>query len=138
MKFWIIGFTPATYEVVKKNKTIGVRANVWNRFSKDINIGDKFISYVSSRVVFDSIGTITSNATFEEDMLFDQVKCYPGRRKVEFEKINLDVSAKELFYGMAPFNEKNTHAGNYIMIKGGFVEICRTDYEWLIKEMNTK
>jgi len=135
MKYWVIGFTPSTYEVVKKQKTIGVRANVWGRFSTEMQIGDKFVSYVSSRVIFDSIGTITSNARFEEDMLFDQVKFYPSRRKIEFEKINLSVPATKLFNGIAPFNEKNTHAGNYLMIKGGFVEVCKADYDWLVKEL---
>lgn len=134
MKYWIIGFTPETYEIVKKHNTIGVRPDVWKRFSETISIGDRFIGYISRTVMFDSFGTIASKASFEEDMIFDETKFYPGRRQVTFEKTELRIPAKVLFNGILPFNEINTAPGNYIMLRGGFVEISKTDYDWLISE----
>jgi len=135
MKYWIIGFSPETYKIVKAKKTIGVRANVWKRFSEELGVGDAFVGYVSREVIFDSIGKITGDAEFKEDMIFHDEKFYPGRRTVEFEKIGIKKPAKELFDGIEPFNEIRTVPGNYLMCRGGFVEILKEDFDWLIKEI---
>lgn len=135
MKYWIIGFTPETYKVVQEKKMIGVRKDVWKRFSEEMNVGDKFIGYLSKLVLFDSLGTIKGEATFEEDFAFHPEKWYPGRRRISFEKIGIKKPAMDLFWAMKPFNEVNTVPGNYIMCKGGFVEISKTDYEWLLQKI---
>lgn len=90
---------------------------------------------MSKVVLFDSIGTIKSEATFEEDFPFHAEKWYPGRRKVNFEKIGLSVPARELFMGIEPFNEVNTAPGNYIMCRGGFVEVSRKNFDWLLSKL---
>lgn len=138
MSNWVIGFTPETYTVVKRKSMIGVRKDVWKRFSDEMRVGDKFIGYISKLVIFDSIGTIQSDATFEEDFAFHPDKWYPGRRKVSFEKVGLAVQARDLFMGIQPFNEINTVPGNYIMCKGGFVKISATDFNWLLGKIEKK
>lgn len=135
MKFWIILFTPETYEAVKKLKKIGVRSNVWKSFSEKMTVGDQFIGYVSKKLLFDSLGKITSDASFEEDMIFPGEKWFPCRRKVEFDKVGLKHPSGDLFHGVAPFNETNTGPGNYMMCKGGFVEVSKKDFDWLKKEI---
>ena len=137
MKFWIILFTPETYDAVKKLNKIGVRSNVWKSFSESMAIGDQFIGYVSEKRLFDCLGEITSEASFEEKNIFPGEKAFPCRRKVEFNKIGLKHPSGDLFYGVAPFNEKNTPPGNYLMIKGGFVEISKKDFDWLRKEIGS-
>lgn len=135
MKYWIIGFTPETYKVVQEKKMIGVRKNIWKRFSEVMSVGDKFIGYLSKLVLFDSLGTIESEATFEEDFAFHPEKLYPGRRQISFEKIGLKKPAMNLFWAMKPFNEINTVPGNYIMCLGGFVEISKIDFDWILSEL---
>jgi len=103
-----------------------------------MHIGDKFIGYISKLVLFDSFGTIQSDATFEEDFAFHPEKWYPGRRKVILEKVGLAVQARELFLGIQPFNEINTVPGNYIMCKGGFVKISEKDFKWLYGRIESK
>lgn len=134
MKYWIIGFTPETYKVVQEKKMIGVRKDVWKRFSEEMNVGDKFIGYLSKVVLFDSLGTIKGEATFEEDFAFHPEKWYPGRRKISFEKTGIKKPAMDLFWAIKPFDEINTVPGNYIMCKGGFVEISKKEYDWLIEQ----
>lgn len=135
MKHWIILFTPETYEVVKAKSLIGVRANVWKSFSENMKVGDRFIAYVSKKMTFDGFGAITGEATFEEDKPFHEDKWFPCRRKVKFEKTSLDKSSRDLFQGIAPFNEANTGPGNYMMCKGGFVEISKKDFDWLFAKI---
>lgn len=134
MKYWIIGFTPETYEVVRAKKMIGVRKDVWTRFSENMSIGDKFIGYLSKLVLFDSVGSIRGDASFEEDFAFHPHKWYPGRRQVEFDSVDLKVPAKALFMGIEPFNEVYTTPGNYIMCRGGFVEISKKNFDWLLSK----
>ncbi len=131
MKHWILLFTPETYELVKKHSTIGVRSNVWKSFSENMKPGDRFIGYISKKMQFDCVGTITGDATFEETMLFHDQKWFPCRRRVKFEKTGLAKPSGDLFHGVAPFNEANTGPGNYLMCKGGFVEVSKNDYDWL-------
>ncbi|HNV72346.1 MAG TPA: EVE domain-containing protein [Candidatus Ozemobacteraceae bacterium] len=131
MKHWIMLFTPETYELVKKHSTIGVRSNVWKSFSENMKVGDRFIGYVSRQMIFDATGTITGDATFEETMLFHDQKWFPCRRRVKFEKTGLNKPSSDLFHGVAPFNEVNTGPGNYLMCKGGFVEVSKKDFDWL-------
>ncbi|MBF0502322.1 MAG: EVE domain-containing protein [Candidatus Riflebacteria bacterium] len=131
MKHWIILFTPETYEVVKEKSLIGVRSNVWKSFSENMKVGDRFISYVSKKMTFDGFGTIAGEATFEETQIFHEDKWFPCRRKVKFEKTGLNSPSGELFHDIAPFNEANTGPGNYLMCKGGFVEVSKKDFDWL-------
>ena len=100
-----------------------------------MDIGDRFISYVSQDIKFDGWGTITDEATFEERKVFHDDKWFPCRRKVKFEKICLNKSTGDLFHGVAPFNEVNTGPGNYLMCKGGFVEISAKDFDWLLTKI---
>jgi len=135
MKHWILLFTPETYDLVKKHSTIGVRANVWKRFSEEMKTGDRFIGYISKKMTFDCLGAISGDATFEETMLFHDEKWFPCRRKVKFEKTGLSKPSSDLFHGIAPFNTVNTGPGNYLMCKGGFVEVSQKDFNWLMAEI---
>ncbi len=135
MKHWTILFTPETYEMVKKHSMIGVRANVWKTFSENMEVGDRFVIYVSKKMIFDGHGSISGKATFEETKVFHEDKWFPCRRKVKFEKTGLAHPSGDLFHGIPPFNEVNTGPGNYLMCKGGFVEISKKDFEWLMKEI---
>ena len=138
MKHWIILFTPETYEAVKKLGTIGARANVWKAFSEGMAKGDRFIGYVSKKMLFDAIGTIASDATFEEKQIFPGDKLFPCRRKIAFEKTGLNAPSGDLFHGIAPFNEIGCGPGNYLMCKGGFAEIDKANFEWLLKQLSQK
>ena len=131
MKHWVLLFTPETYELVKKLSTIGVRSNVWKSFSENMKPGDRFIGYVSKKMIFDCVGTISGDAAFEETMLFHYQKWFPCRRKVKFEKTGMAKPSGDLFNAVSPFNEANTGPGNYLMCKGGFVEIPKKDFNWL-------
>lgn len=132
MKHWVILFTPETYDVVKQKSLIGVRANVWKSFSENMKVGDRFISYVSKKMTFDGFGTIAAEAVFEETKFFHEDKWFPCRRKVKFEKTGLGKPSGDLFQGIAPFNEVGTGPGNYLMCKGGFIEISKKDFDWLL------
>ncbi|MDP2364157.1 MAG: hypothetical protein Q8M94_10350 [Ignavibacteria bacterium] len=136
MKHWIILFTPETFEAVKRLHTIGVRGNVWKSFSEKMGKGDRFIGYISKKMLFDSFGVIDSEPIYEEKAVFPGDKLFPCRRKVKFEKINLNKPSGNLFSGIAPFNEVPTGPGNYLMVKGGFVEISEKDFNWLLKEIS--
>lgn len=139
MKHWVILFTPETYEAVKKLGMIGVRANAWKTFSKGMGKGDRFIGYVSKKMIFDAIGTIAGDANFEEKEIFPGDKLFPCRRKVTFEKTGINAQSCDLFHGVSPFNEVNCGPGNYLMCKGGFVEISQKDFDWLeAKTLNSK
>ncbi len=135
MKHWIILFTPETYEVVKAKALIGVRSNVWKSFSENMQAGDRFITYISKKMAFDGFGTITGEATFEETKVFHDEHWFPCRRKVKFEKVGLNKPSGDLFHGVAPFNEANTGPGNYLMCKGGFVEVSKKDFDWLLGQI---
>jgi len=137
MRYWIILFTPATYESVKQLHTLGVRSNVWKSFSENMSKGDRFIGYISKVMLFDSLGTISSDATFEEKVVFPGDNLFPCRRKFKFEKVGLAKPSSDLFNGVSPFNELTTGPGNYLMIKGGFVEISEQDFSWLSKEISS-
>lgn len=135
MRYWILCFAPETYEVVKEKGMIGVRMNVRQRFVKDMNKGDKFISYVSKQMILDGWGTVESDAFMGEDKIFCKDKLFPHRRSVCFEEVSKNRSADNLFMGVEPFNKVNTPPGNYMMCKGGFVEISERDFRWLLTEM---
>jgi len=135
MKHWIILFTPETYELVKAKSMIGVRANVWKSFSEKMQVGDRFITYLSKKMTFDGYGTIAGDAVFEETRIFHEDKWFPCRRPVKFEKVGLNKPSAGLFNGVAPFNEANTGPGNYLMCKGGFVEVSQKDFNWLMAEI---
>lgn len=137
MKHWVILFTPETYEMVKTKSLIGVRSNVWKSFSENMKPGDRFISYISKRMTFDGFGTITSDAVFEDTKIFHEEKRFPCRRKVKFEKTGLEKSSGDLFQGVAPFNEVGTGPGNYLMCKGGFVEVSKKDFDWLFSRITS-
>lgn len=135
MKHWIILFTPETYELVKEKSMIGVRANVWKSFSENMKPGDRFVAYISKKTIFDGCGTIAGEAVFEESKMFHEDKWFPCRRPVKFEKTGLKKPSQELFFGIEPFNELNTAPGNYLMLKGGFVEVSQKDFNWLMAEI---
>jgi len=137
MRFWVVLFTPDTYEAVKRLNTIGVRSNVWKSFSEKMAKGDRFIGYVSKVMLFDSYGVISSDATFEENPAFPGDNLFPCRRKIKMEKAGLGKPSGDLFNGVAPFNELSTGPGNYLMLKGGFVEISSKDFSWLLKEISS-
>lgn len=137
MRYWVILFTPSTYEAVKRLHTIGVRSNVWKSFSENMSKGDRFIGYISKSMLFDSFGTVASDATFEENAIFSGDILFPCRRKVKFEKVGLAKPSSNLFNGVSPFNELATGPGNYLMLKGGFVEIGEKDFSWLLKEVSS-
>jgi len=135
MKYWLILFTPETYEVVKEKALIGVRSNVWKAFSENMKPGDRFISYISKKMMFDGFGTIAGDTVFEDTVIFHEEKCFPCRRKVTFEKTGIGKPSGDLFHGVAPFNEVGTAPGNYLMCKGGFVEISKKDFDWLFSRI---
>lgn len=135
MKHWLILFTPETYEVVKAKSLIGVRSNAWKAFSEKMKTGDRFISYISKEMTFDGFGIISGDATFEGTNFFHEDKWFPCRRKVRFEKNGLAKPSGDLFFGVAPFNEVGTSPGNYLMCKGGFVEISKKDFDWLFSRI---
>lgn len=137
MKQWIILFTPETYDVVKAKSLIGVRSNVWKSFSENMKPGDRFIAYVSKKMTFDGFGTIAGDAVFEDTKIFHEEKWFPCRRKVKFEKTGLEKPSGDLFQGVAPFNEVGTGPGNYLMCKGGFVEISKKDFDWLFSRITS-
>jgi len=70
------------------------------------------------------------------DKSFHENKSFPCRRKVKFEKTGLDKPSRDLFHGIAPFNEVNTGPGNYLMVKGGFVEVSKKDFDWLFAKIS--
>ncbi len=135
MKYWIIVFTPETYEAAKKKSLIGVRTSVKKRFEEIITEGDIFVTYVSRQVLFDGYGKISGKAFVDETPIFGENPVFPCRRKVTFEKAGLKKPAKEIFWGIEPFNTLNTSPGNYLLLKGGFVEISKNDYNWLMGEL---
>ena len=135
MKYWIILFTPETYEVVKVKSLIGVRSNAWKSFSQNMKPGDLFISYISKKMIFDGFGTIVGDAVFEDTKIFHEDKWFPCRRKVKFEKTGLGKPSGALFHGVAPFNEVGTGPGNYLMCKGGFVEVSKKDFDFLFSSI---
>jgi hypothetical protein len=131
LRYWILCFSPETYGVVKEKGVIGVRMNARKRFVEDMGSGDKFITYVSRIMKLDGWGTIESDAFAGEDNIFCKDKVFPYRRQVCFEEVGLEKSADQLFFRVEPFNKANTQPGNYMMCKGGFVEISQKDFEWL-------
>jgi|APSaa5957512622_1039677.scaffolds.fasta_scaffold137576_1 hypothetical protein len=133
MQYWIFCISPATYPGVLKHKTVGVRENVIKRFRK-IKKGDAFIVYVSKDKVFSGYGTIKSDTFEENTLIFSKEKVFPNRVKVKFEESKLKKPAKELLFGLKPF-EESWNPGNLIMCKGGFIEIDKGDYQWLLKEI---
>jgi len=135
VKYWIILFTQETYEIVKSKSLIGVRSNVWKAFSENMKVGDHFISYVSKKMTFDGFGAITGEAVFEDTKIFHEEKWFPCRRRVRFEKVGLAKPSGDLFHGIPPFNAVNTGPGNYLMCKGGFVEVTKKDYHWLLSQI---
>lgn len=137
MKNWVVLFTPTTYESVKRLGIIGVRPNVWGPFSKTMSVGDRFIGYVSKTMIFDSYGFIDGAAITDEKPIFPGNSLFPCRRRVRFEKTGLNKPSGDLFYGVAPFNELSTGPGNYLMIKGGFVEVSEKDFSWLLRSITS-
>lgn len=133
MQFWIFGVSPATFSSVSKYKTIGVRENCKKRF-KAIKNGDAFIVYVSKEKVFRGYGTIESDTFEDNTLIFSKEKIFPNRVKVKFEEKKFQKPAKDLLYGLKPF-EESTNAGNLLMCMGGFVKINKGDYQWLLSEI---
>lgn len=135
MKYWIIVLTPETYETAQKKQLIGVRTNEKKRFTNELADQDCFITYVSRKKVFDGYGKIKGDAFYDETAIFGQNGEFPCRRGVVFHKTGLETPCGELFWGVEPFNQINTSGGNYLLLRGGFVEITKKDYYWLKKEI---
>lgn len=136
MKYWVLVFSPETYDIVKANNLIGVRENVRPRFEKEMSVGDPFIAYISRKIIFDAFGTIASHHQYSEKQIFGAKAVFPCRREVSFEKIGINKPIGDLFWGVAPFNKTAASAGNYLLLKGGFVEISKKDFTWLKSEIS--
>lgn len=128
-------FTPETYEVVAAKSIIGVRENVKKSFTEKMKPGDMFIVYISRKMVFDGFGVISGEVTFEKSKIFHAEKNFPYRRQVVFEKMGLNKHSGSLFGEIAPFDKVNTGPGNYLMVKGGFVEVSKVDFYWLLDKI---
>lgn len=135
MKHWVLVFSPDTYDVVKQKLVVGVRHHFRKSFSEKIQEGDRFITYISKKIMFDGFGSFRSEAYFDETPIFHEEKIFPFRRKIDFEVTDLKKRCGELFWGIEPFNRINTSPGNWLMCCGGFVEISAKDFNWLIKEI---
>jgi hypothetical protein len=134
MKYWIFCISPVTYPGVTKYKTVGVRENAKKRFQA-IKKGDAFIVYVSKEKAFRGYGKIESDAFEDKSLIFSEEKIFPNRVKIKFENSNIVKPAKDLLFGLKPFQE-SWNPGNLMMCKGGFIEIDKEDYQWLISEIS--
>jgi hypothetical protein len=133
MTHWLFCVNQSTFPNVVKHKTVGVRENRKKSFGA-IKKGDAFVVYVSKEKVFRGYGTITSDPFEDNTLIFSKEKVFPNRVKVKFAESKLEKPAKDLLYGLKPF-EESVNAGNLLMCKGGFIEINKGDYQWLLKEI---
>lgn len=130
MKNWILICSPDTYEIVKAKNIVAVRQNTWKRFSEEISKGDNFIIYVSKLCILDAIGRFKSDANFVEEM-FNEERFFPCRRKIEFLSKNLAKPVGSIFSEIEPFRSVNTGPGNFMVCKGGFVELSDSNFNKL-------
>jgi len=134
MKFWVLVFSPQMYELVKKYKTIGVVDRVWHSFSEQLSIGDKFIAYISRTKCIDSVGSITSDAMYQTTEVFsDDALLFPCRREVSFLHKGLAMPENGVLKQFAPFSKIKTYPGNYLMLKGGFVQIAESAFASIVE-----
>jgi hypothetical protein len=133
MKYWLFLINPSTYPNVIKHKIVGVRENCKKRF-REIKKGDFFIVYVSQEKKFQGYGSIESDPFEDTVPIFSKEKIFPNRAEVKFENTAIDKPAKELLFGLKPFQE-TWNPSNILMCKGGFIEIDKNDYQWLLNEL---
>jgi predicted RNA-binding protein len=133
MKYWLFCINQATFPNVIKNNIIGVRKDRKKSFSH-IKNGDAFVVYISKEKVFRGYGHIESDPFEDDTLIFSSDKIFPNRVKVKFDNISSKIPAYDMIYGLTPFHESHNPA-NLMMCKGGFIEIAKSDYKRLIKEL---
>jgi len=130
MRYWILMFKPETYKVVQEHGTIGVLANHGRRFA-DLAAGDRFITYVSRDRVLDGHGEVLSEPFDDTTAIGAGWGFYPHRARVRLDQTGCARDAKELLWGLSPFQGGiRTSPGNLLFCRGGFMEITEQDYKW--------
>ena len=131
MKYWLFLFRPETFEIVKSKGVMGVHQQHGPRLSTVKN-GDRFVAYLSRKSQLVADGTVTSDSFVQEDALFGEEGSYPHRCRVQLETHD-PIDARHLLWGLSTFEgkEMKTTPGNYLFLKGGFLEIPESDFVWL-------
>lgn len=132
MKYWIFVSAPQNYSTVKETGYTAVGERGKEKFSRDVSVNDRFIVYLTQKMIFDGIGKFAGEVIFDKNL---EGKGFPWKRKIAFEKTDLNKPARELFMGIEPFNLTNTNPGNLLTIMGGLVEISKKDFDWLHQQI---
>lgn len=134
MNYWILMFRPETYELVKRHQTIGVLEAQQRRFSQ-MKSGDRFVAYVSRERLLDGHGELTSDPFIETTPIFGAGQVYPRRCRVKFLETGGAKDAREILWGLSKFQEMpmKTTPTNYLKCYGGFMELTKKDYDWLLE-----
>lgn len=132
-RHWLLMFRPETYDLVKGHKTIGVLSGQRARFDL-LSPDDKFVVYVSRARQLDAYGVVRSKPFLGREPIFGpKSERYEHRAKIDFLKTGLARDGKALLYGISVFGQGLTTAPtNVLFCSGGFLEITREDYEWLV------
>lgn len=138
MKHWLFMFRPETFRIVLENSTLGVRdaAHVVRRF-REIESGDRLVSYISRNIVFDGYGAVTSEPFFDGFPMFGEAGKYPHRVRVSFDRTAAAKPAGNVLWALSPFRRRmETSPANLLTCWGGFCEISEKEYADLVVWMD--
>jgi hypothetical protein len=131
MKHWIVMFRPETYAAAQEHGLMAVLNQHRRRFA-EVAPGDRFVAYISRQRLLDAHGEVVG-APFQEisEVPVGWVR-YTERAKVRFDQTKAGIDARELLWGLSFVDDKiKTEPTNLLLVKGGFMEIPESDYQWL-------
>lgn len=131
MKYWLVMFRPETYAAAREYGLMAVLNNHRKRFA-EVRPGDRFVAYVSRERVLDAHGEITGEPFQEVSDLPPGWNRYTERARIRFDATGKQQDGRVALWGLSICSQGiKTEPTNLLLVRGGFLEIPREDYEWL-------
>ena len=136
MRHWIFLFRPETYEDVKRLGLVGVRYDHRRRFA-EVAEGARFVAYISRERVLDGAGVVTGPGFADSAAVAPGWAGYPLRAPVAFTASGRRRDARQLLWGLSECQVGiKTEPTNLLFCRGGFMEIPRADFDWLLRVLD--